>query len=114
MSGFDRHAALFERAQISQRTGERESEFLRLGPARIVDDTPICDRKWPAKAVGCQFGNCGGESGRQILPGLWAAAGGGKAANRIEAKAQIDRRRVDAAMLDQRSEGAHPAPGSRT
>ena len=49
--GIERHAAGFQRAQIIDRGGNGEGQFLRLRAAGIVDDAPVGDRERSAKAL---------------------------------------------------------------
>ena len=91
----------FQRTQIGGGDGEHVGEFLRLRAAGIVDHAAVGGREWPAKSLRRQIGNDGVEDRRERVPGQRAAAGHGRGADRIEAEADVGRRRVDAAMFDQ-------------
>ena len=100
----------FERAQIGDRAREREGELLRLRAAGIVDDASVGDRERTVEAGSGELADQRGEVWRELVPGPRPAAGRGKAADRIEAEAEIDRCRRDAAAFDQRGEIADHVP----
>ena len=109
----ERHAVGFERAQVSDRARQRKGQFLRFGAAGIMDDAAIGDGERTAEAGGGKLADHRGKGWRKFFPASRPAAGNGKAADRIDAGAQIDLCRRDAAAFDQRGEIADHVPRRR-
>ena len=72
-----------------------------------MDDAPVGGREAAAEALACQLAYHAGEAARQLGPGHGAGARSGEAADRIDAGAQLDRRRRNFPVLHQRGEGLH-------
>ena len=81
----------FQRAQVSDCARQCKCKFLRFGTARVMDDAAIGDGERTAEAGSGQLADHRGETWRKLVPGPRPAAGRGKATNRIDAGAQINR-----------------------
>ena len=79
-----------------------------------MDDASVGDGERPTKAVSLQVADHRREIGRKLVPGSRTAAAYGKTADRIDAGAQIDRRRRDAAAFDEGRELTDGVPRRRT
>ena len=55
--GGERHAGRFQRAQVSDRAGQRKGKFLRFGAAGIVDDAAVGDGERAAEARAGKLAN---------------------------------------------------------
>ena len=95
----ERHAVGFERAQIGDRARQRKGQFLRFRAAGIMDDAAIGDGERTAETGRGKLADHRGKIRRKFFPAPRPAAGSGKAADRIDAGAQIDLCRRDAAAL---------------